>query len=122
MHPGANVWSDEFCESHATDLRGMSGECQSEAGSPLRGCCRSEVLVITSEYMATITLRIPDSMNQALDRQSAAQQISKSDLAREALRRFLVVTEFRALRAKMVPVAESKGIHTDDDVFDALKS
>lgn len=72
--------------------------------------------------MATITLRIPDSMNEALDRESAAQQISKSDLAREALRRFLVVTEFRALREKMVPIAESKGLHTDDDVFDSLRS
>ena len=72
--------------------------------------------------MATITLRIPDSMNKALDRQIAAQHVSKSDLAREALRRFLVVTEFRALRAKMVPLAEAKDVHTDDDVFETLES
>lgn len=72
--------------------------------------------------MATITLRIPDAMNRALDRQSAAQDVSKSDLAREALRRYLAVTEFRSLRAKMVPLAEARGVHTDDDVFDTLES
>lgn len=35
--------------------------------------------------MATITLRLPDSMDKALARQSAASGLSKSDLAREAL-------------------------------------
>ena len=60
-------------------------------------------------------------MNEALDRQSEVQNISKSDLAREALRRFLVVTEFRALRARLVPLAEAQGVHTDDDVFERLK-
>jgi hypothetical protein len=47
------------------------------------------------QYMATITLRIPDSMNAALDLQSQVQGVSKSDLAREALNRFLLVCEFR---------------------------
>ena len=71
--------------------------------------------------MATITLRIPDSMNAVLDRQSAVQGVSKSDLAREALRRFLAVTEFRAIRAKLIPLAEAQGIHTDENVFERLK-
>ncbi len=70
--------------------------------------------------MATITLRIPDSLNEALDRQSEAQSISKSDLAREALRRFLAVAEFKATRAKLVPLAEAQGVHTDEDVFERL--
>jgi predicted transcriptional regulator len=71
--------------------------------------------------MATITVRIPDSMNKALDQQSAVLQVSKSDLAREALRRFLAVTEFRSLRTQMVPLAEANGVHTDDDVFEILE-
>lgn len=70
--------------------------------------------------MATITLRIPDSLNEALDRQSEAQSISKSDLAREALRRFLAVAEFKATRAKLVPLAEAQDVHTDEDVFERL--
>lgn len=60
-------------------------------------------------------------MNAVLDRQSIAQGVSKSDLAREALRRFLTVAEFRTIRAKLVPLAEAQGIHTDEDVFERLK-
>jgi predicted transcriptional regulator len=70
--------------------------------------------------MSTLTLRVPDDLDEALERQSAALGISKSDLAREALRRYLHVAEFRALRAKMVPHAQAIGIHTDEDVFAAL--
>ncbi len=70
--------------------------------------------------MATITLRLPDAMEKALARQSAASGLSKSDLAREALRRYLMVGEFRALRRKLVPRTQAQGLHTDEDVFRAL--
>jgi hypothetical protein len=75
---------------------------------------------ITFTYMATITLRLPDSMDKALARQSAASGLSKSDLAREALSRYLNVGEFRRLRRKLVPLAQGRGIHTDEDVFKIL--
>ena len=70
--------------------------------------------------MSTLTLRVPDDLDKALERQSAALGISKSDLAREALRRYLRVAEFRALRTKFVARAQAGGINTDDDVFEAL--
>jgi predicted transcriptional regulator len=70
--------------------------------------------------MATITLRVPDELDDALERQSTAAGVSKSDLAREALRRFLAVSEFQRLRAKLVRRAQAQGIHTDDDVFRVL--
>lgn len=70
--------------------------------------------------MATITLRVPDELDEALERQSTAAGVSKSDLAREALRRFLAVAELQRLRAKLVPRAQAQGIHTDDDVFRVL--
>ena len=70
--------------------------------------------------MATITLRVPDELDQALERQSAAEGVSKSDLAREALRRFLAVSEFQRLRAKLVRRAQARGVHTDEDVFRLL--
>jgi hypothetical protein len=59
-------------------------------------------------------------MDKELERQSAALGLSKSDLAREALSRYLSVGEFRKLRRKLVPLAQAHGIHTDDDVFRAL--
>jgi predicted transcriptional regulator len=70
--------------------------------------------------MATITLRVPDELDDALERQSSAAGVSKSDLAREALRRFLAVSEFQRWRAKLVRRAQAQGIHTDDDVFRVL--
>jgi hypothetical protein len=70
--------------------------------------------------MATITLRLPDFMDKELERQSAASGLSKSDLAREALSRYLSVGEFRKLRRKLVPLAQARGMHTDEDVFGAL--
>ena len=48
--------------------------------------------------MSTLTLRVPDDLDKALERQSAALGISKTDLAREALKRYLQVAEFRTLR------------------------
>ena len=71
--------------------------------------------------MATITLRVPDELDRELQRRSAAQGISKSDLAREALRRYLFVTDFRALRSELVARAQALGINTDEDVFRFLK-
>ncbi len=71
--------------------------------------------------MATLTLRIPDELDQELERQSAASRLSKSDLAREALRRYLSVAKLRSLRAKLVPRAQAQGIHTDEDVFRKLE-
>jgi predicted transcriptional regulator len=70
--------------------------------------------------MATITLRLPDALDHALERQSNAAGVSKSDLAREALRRFLTVSEFQRLRARLVRRAQAKGVHTDEDVFRVL--
>ena len=70
--------------------------------------------------MATITLRVPDELDEALERQSIAAGVSKSDLAGEALRRFLAVSEFQRLREKLVRRAQAQGIHTDDDVFRVL--
>jgi len=70
--------------------------------------------------MATITLRVPDELDQALERQSTAAGVSKSDLAREALRRFLAVSELQRLRTRLVQRAQAQEIHTDEDVFRAL--
>ena len=71
--------------------------------------------------MSTLTIRVPDELDRALERQSVALGLSKSDLAREALKRYLRVAEFRTLRVKLVARAQASGINTDEDVFEALK-
>jgi predicted transcriptional regulator len=71
--------------------------------------------------MGTLTLRVPDELDKALERQSAALGISKSDLAREALKRYVRVAEFRTLRSRLVARAQAGSINTDDDVFELLQ-
>jgi Arc/MetJ-type ribon-helix-helix transcriptional regulator len=72
--------------------------------------------------MATITLRLPDPLDAELERQSRISGWSKSDLAREAIRRYLQVAQFRSLRAQLVPLAEAQQVFTDEDVFSRLDS
>jgi predicted transcriptional regulator len=71
--------------------------------------------------MSTLTLRVPDDLERALERQSAALGISKSDLVREALKRYLRTAEFRTLRSRLVARAQASEINTDEDVFEALQ-
>lgn len=85
------------------------------------GICIGGKVRITFKYMNVLTLRVPADLDEALEKESVARGISKSDLAREALKRYLRVAEFRTLRTKLVARAQAAGIHTDDDVFDALK-
>lgn len=70
--------------------------------------------------MATITPRVPDYIDQEPEERSAEAGLSTSDLAREALRRYLRVADLRSLRARLVPEAQAQGIHTDEDVFRRL--
>jgi hypothetical protein len=48
------------------------------------------------QYMATITLRLPDALDDALQRQGNAAGVSKIDLAGDALRRLLTLPKFHA--------------------------
>jgi hypothetical protein len=60
-------------------------------------------------------------MNWTGPSSASALGISKSDLAREALKRYLGVVEFRRLRTKLVARAQGGGINIDEDVFGVLK-
>ena len=72
----------------------------------------------TTSYTVTRNALLP--MRDGV-RLSTALGISKSDLAREALKRYLRVAEFRTLRTKLVARAQAGGINTDEEVFDVLK-
>jgi hypothetical protein len=70
--------------------------------------------------MAILLMRIPDDLDRELERPSTASRVSKSDLAREALQRYLCVANLQAVRSELVPHAQALGINTDEDVFRAL--
>ena len=66
---------------------------------------------------STLTIRIPAKERSRLSRLSAELGIPMSDLVREAMRRYLALQELAAIRRRLVPLAERKGIYTDEDVF-----
>lgn len=67
--------------------------------------------------MSTLTIRLDDKLDKELTRLARKTGRSKSDLAREALRRQLAIQQFRTLRRKALPYVEMAGYLTDEDVF-----
>jgi len=68
----------------------------------------------------TITISIPKSIKQKLDRLVKKEHLNRSDVVREALRQYFTSQEFRRLRQLMIPEAESRGFYTDEDVFNKV--
>jgi len=67
--------------------------------------------------MTTLTIRIDAKLERALERIAKRTGRSKSEIAREALKRQVALTRFRELRHKTLPFAEAQGLLTDEDVF-----
>ena len=70
--------------------------------------------------MTTLTIRLDEKLERALDRLAKTTGRSKSELAREALKRQIAVARFRELRRRTLPFAEAQGLLTDEDVSKAL--
>lgn len=70
--------------------------------------------------MATLTIRLDEKLEKALDRLARASGRTKSELAREALVREVAIARFRELRRRTLPFAEARGLLTDEDVFKAI--
>lgn len=66
---------------------------------------------------ATLSIRLDEDLDRLLDKASAQDGKSRSNIARDALRRQLRLTQFEALRRRMMPFAEARGFLTDEDVF-----
>lgn len=67
--------------------------------------------------MGTLTIRLDDALEKDLEQLAKSQHRTKSDLAREMLRRRIAVERFRELRRKALPLAEAAGYVSDEDVF-----
>lgn len=67
--------------------------------------------------MATLTIRLDDKLDRELARLAKKSGRSKSEVAREALRRQLAIQTFRALRRDAMPLAAAAGYLLDEDVF-----
>ena len=67
---------------------------------------------------ASVTIRLDPKLQRELSRLSRQLGRSSSDLVRDALRRQLALVRFEQARRGLLPLAEAKGILSDEDVFD----
>ncbi len=70
--------------------------------------------------MTTLTIRLDPKLEKALSRIARSTGRTKSEIAREALRRQIAIARFRDLRRVTLPFAEAQGLVTDEDVIQAL--
>ena len=70
--------------------------------------------------MTTLTIRLDPALEEALDRIAKRTGRTKSEIAREAIKRQIAVARFRELRRRTLPFAEAQGLVTDEDVLRAL--
>ncbi len=66
---------------------------------------------------SVLTLRLDRDLERDLDALAAATGRSRSDMAREALRRRIAVLRFEQARRGVLPFAEARGYLSDEDVF-----
>ena len=66
---------------------------------------------------STLTIRLDKDLDDLLTKASRLSGRNRSDIAREALRRQLRISQFEALRKRMMPFAEARGYLKDEDVF-----
>ena len=73
----------------------------------------------TLSYMKTtsVTIRLDAKLQRELARMSRQLGRSRSEVIRDALRRQLALVKFEQIRRGLLPLAEAKGIITDEDVF-----
>lgn len=69
---------------------------------------------------STLTIRLDSKLEELLTKASRRAGLSRSELAREALRRQLRIIQLDALRKRIVPFAEARGFLTDEDVFNEI--
>jgi predicted transcriptional regulator len=66
---------------------------------------------------SALTIRLDPELDRQLDRLAERTGRSRSDIARDALRRQLAVLQLEEARKQILPFAEARGYLTDEDVF-----
>jgi predicted transcriptional regulator len=64
-----------------------------------------------------LSIRLDRDMERMLTKVSRDAGMTRSEVARDALRRHLRIRQFDNLRRRIMPFAEARGFLTDDDVF-----
>jgi len=66
---------------------------------------------------SALTIRLDRALQRQLDQLAKRSGRSRSDIARDALRRQLAVLQFEEIRRQVMPFAEARGYLSDQDIF-----
>ena len=66
---------------------------------------------------SSLTIRLDPDLDRLLTKASRRSGRNRSQVAREALRRQLRISQFERLRQRVMPFAEARGYLTDEDAF-----
>jgi len=69
---------------------------------------------------SALTIRLDADLDEQLSRVAERSGRSRSEVARDALRRQLAVLQFEDARRQIMPFAEARGYLTDEDIFRAI--
>ena len=64
-----------------------------------------------------LSISIDKTLKNKVDKTAKYFKISKSELVKKAIEKYIAHEEFHELRAILVPYAEKAGYFTDEDVF-----
>lgn len=68
----------------------------------------------------TITIKLSKKLQKELGVVTKTENVSRSEVIREALTRYIAVKRFHQLRKQVLPFAEAEGLLTDEDIFKAI--
>lgn len=68
----------------------------------------------------TVAVSLPAELTARLDLVAEEEGTSRSEVVRDALRRYLALREFQKARESVIPYAEAAGVLTDEDVFRSM--
>jgi predicted transcriptional regulator len=69
---------------------------------------------------SAITIRLDRALERQLAQLAKRSGRSRSDIARDALRRQLAILQFEDARRQVMPFAEARGYLTDEDIFSVV--
>ncbi len=69
------------------------------------------------KLLKPLNVRIPSELERQLRMISRSEHVFVSDIVRESLQQYVAVRRFRQIRKQVLPIAESQGFLTDEDIF-----
>jgi predicted transcriptional regulator len=97
----------------------MANALSGTVSGPTSSLLNTQDACLTLSYMKTsaLTIRLDPELDRQLDRLAKRSGRSRSEIARDALRRQLAVLQLDEARKQILPFAEARGYLTDEDVF-----